>query len=473
MSAPSQTDVAYGAIEPGGNFSFEYAPKRLIGRDEYLGRLDAALNDPGTHVVTLVAWGGVGKTSLVVHWMAQLAQRNWPGLDHVFAWSFYSQGTRDQGGASADDFVKAALDFFGDAELAGSATAARAKGQSIARRAAKHRTLLVLDGLEPLQHPPGPLHLEGRLQDPAIEALLVTLAQLRRTAAAGTFCVVTTRESVTDLRGVQATTAPEWKLEHLTPEAGAAVLWNAGAKRAGGQELKGASDYELKDASVEVGGHALTLQLLGSYLSRAHRGDIRKRSLVRLDKADAAVQGGHAFRVMAAYERWLAQSGEEGARQLAVLRLLGLFDRPADPSCLAALREPPAIPGLTEPLAGLGEEEWNLVVIRARIRWSREDRGVGAETGEGVWARTGANGTDVPIGGARGIHAAVRFAPRGCARRASALATTLRQTAARHGCERVARRPPAALRVSEGERALLAGRSRWPAAALPGGSARL
>lgn len=308
-----------------------------------------------------MAWGGVGKTSLVAHWMARLAQRNWPGLDRVFAWSFYSQGTREQGGASAADFVKAALEFFGETELAASATPVREKGVRIARRAADHHSLLVLDGLEPLQHPPGPLHLEGRLQDPAIEALLLTLAQSRRSATAGVLCVVTTREPITDLRSFQTTTAPEWTLEHLVPESGATVLWNAGARRAGAAPIT-ANDQELKEASREVQGYALTLQLLGSFLSRAHRGDIRRRALVRFDKADAAVQGGHAFRVMGAYENWLAQSGEDGRRQLAVLRLLGLFDRPADPDCLTALGVRPAIPGLTEPLTALSDEDWNILV---------------------------------------------------------------------------------------------------------------
>jgi hypothetical protein len=42
---------------------------------------------------------------------------------------------------------------------------------------------------------------------------------------------------------------------------------------------------------------------------------------------------------------------------VAVLRLMGLFDRPADAGCLAALRSE-TIPGLTEPLAGLADEDW-------------------------------------------------------------------------------------------------------------------
>ena len=37
-------------------------------------------------------------------------------------------------------------------------------------------------------------------------------------------------------------------------------------------------------------------------------------------------------------------------RALAMLRLMGLFDRPANAGCLAALWTAPAIEGLTEPL---------------------------------------------------------------------------------------------------------------------------
>jgi hypothetical protein len=85
---------------------------------------------------------------------------------------------------------------------------------------------------------------------------------------------------------------------------------------------------------------------------------------VKFEKADTEIQGGHAFRVIAAYEKWLSTGGERGQRQLAVLRLLGLFDRPADAGCLAALRDPKkeVIPGLTEPLVGLAEDDWNLTL---------------------------------------------------------------------------------------------------------------
>jgi len=80
--------------------------------------------------------------------------------------------------------------------------------------------------------------------------------------------------------------------------------------------------------------------------------------------------------MLAAFENWFAKSGDFGARQLTVLRMLGLFDRPADTGCIAALRKPPVISGLTEPLftaridAGIGQatvqplvdEDWNTAI---------------------------------------------------------------------------------------------------------------
>jgi tetratricopeptide (TPR) repeat protein len=315
----------------------------LVGREAELARLDGAWDDPRINVITIVAWGGVGKTSLIAKWAADLAARGHDGADS-FDWSFYSQGTREQGVASSDTFIAEALRFFGDPDLAESAASPWNKGSRLAQLVAQRRTLLILDGLEPLQYPPGPL--AGQLKDPAVTALLKGLA-----ARSLGLCVVTTRERVADLSAYRNSTAPEWELERLATPAGVLLLEKLGVS--GRRE-------EIERLVEDVDGHALTLNLLGTYLVRAHGGDVRRRHRVDLQKADRAIQGGHAFKAMAAYERWLGEGREEGVRQLAVLRLLGLFDRPAAAGCLAALRRPPAIPGLTEPLIDLAEEDWNL-----------------------------------------------------------------------------------------------------------------
>jgi len=338
---------------------------KLVGREKELGNLDKAWDDPKTHVVTIVAWGGVGKTALVVDWMARMARDGWRGAERAFDWSFYSQGTSETTSASSDAFIAKALEFFGDPKMAQSAASPWDKGERLAHLVAQHKTLLVLDGVEPLQYPPGPVG--GKLKDPALEALLKGLAQHN----AG-LCIVTTREPLTDIDGWMNKTLvylgePEQpdekhpRLSRLSTEAGAQLLFYAGVKKAGMAQIN-ADDQELKDAAGEVTGHALTLNLLGRYLAQAHGGDIRRRDRIKFDKADAKVQGGHAFKVMKAYEIWLGKGGEDGARQLAVLRLLGLFDRPADLGCITALRKEPPIEKLTEPLINLDDDDWSCTI---------------------------------------------------------------------------------------------------------------
>jgi hypothetical protein len=212
------------------------------------------------------------------------------------------------------------------------------KGARLAELVAARRTLLVLDGLEPLQHSGT---LRGELKDGALLALLRGLA-----ARNPGLCVVTTREPVEDLAGFRASTAPEWTLEHLSTEAGVALLEKLGVEGPRG---------ELGELVEEVRGHALTLNLLGRFLHEAFGGDVRQRDRIDFREVNETVQGGHAFRVMEAYERWFEAEGEAGARQLAILRLLGLFDRPASADCLAALRREPAIAGLTDALVSLRE----------------------------------------------------------------------------------------------------------------------
>ena len=219
----------------------------------------------------------------------------------------------------------------------------------------------MLDGLEPLQLPQG--DHRGVFEDQAAAALLTDLAH----GEGRCFCLATSRESLVELEGCAATESLD--LETLPVEAGAALLHSRGADKSGTTPIA-PDDAELQEASREVKGHALTLHILGLYLAKAHHGDIRKRDTVELAQADARHKTnpqdlespyGHAFKAMAAYERWL-QGGPEAQRQLALLRLLGLFDRPADPPCLAALRAAPVIAGLTEPLADLAEADWNLAV---------------------------------------------------------------------------------------------------------------
>jgi tetratricopeptide (TPR) repeat protein len=318
--------------------------RELFGRDLELDMLDGAWGDPDTNVLTLVAWGGVGKSALINHWRRRLARDNYRGAEKVYAWSFYRQGTSEQG-VSADQFIDAALRWFNDPDP--TAGTPWDKGERIARLIRKQRTLLLLDGLEPLQFPPGRGHQEGALKEHTMQALLRELA-----AHNPGLCVITSRLAVADLTDYEGDTARRVTLEHLSPQAGAEVLRDQGVK---GEQA------ELELASTQFGGHALALTLLGSYLATVHDGDIARRDRVNILREDEE-QGGHARRVIASYEKWFGEGPE-----LSVLRILGLFDRPADGPSIAALRAAPSILGLTNSLQALTEEDWRRTLNRLRI----------------------------------------------------------------------------------------------------------
>ncbi len=202
----------------------KYAPAELIGREAETKILSDAWDQAGRgepkrpRILTFVALGGEGKTSLVAKWAADLAHQDLPGCDAVFVWSFHSQRTREQTAASSDAFLAEALIFFGDPATAGSAQGAFDKGRRLARLVGERRALLILDGVEPLQYAPTS-PTPGELKDQGLAALLKGLA-----ANSHGLCVVTTRYAIADLRAYRQTTAPSQELKRLSTEAGVALL---------------------------------------------------------------------------------------------------------------------------------------------------------------------------------------------------------------------------------------------------------
>jgi hypothetical protein len=176
---------------------------------------------------------------------------------------------------------------------------------------------------------------------------------LRELAAFNTgLCVITTRTPVADIADHERTSALRRDLEQLSSDAGAKLLRALGVK---------GDEAELRSASDEFSGHCLGLTLLGSYLSDAYNGDIRCRKEVSERLAEDVRQGLHARKVMASYQTWFGEGPE-----LSILRMLGLFDRPADEKALRALLKPPVIPDLTESLTELSPAEWRTLLARLR-----------------------------------------------------------------------------------------------------------
>lgn len=334
--------------------------QKLVGRAAELAVLDAAWASPGTHIVSLIAEGGVGKSALVNEWLTRLQANGYGGAEAVLGWSFYSQGSKDRM-TSAEPFLNWAVAELGLRPAGNDATS---KAKAIAQAMADRRMLLVLDGVEPLQDPPGPTY--GRLRDTGLRTLLRRVAA-QPAGGSGSLIVLTSRAPVTDIEKWHGAdndgTAPCHRLDTLSPEAGAELLRDVIMLDAP-VGARAPAQKELEAASREFGGHALSLGLLGGYIRDVHDRDLRRRINIRALQAYTGNDGhDHAERVLESYvNEWL----KDQPRLLAILHIIGLFDRPADAGCLGALRGEPAIPGLTDELVGLGDAAWKGAIAQLR-----------------------------------------------------------------------------------------------------------
>ena len=354
--------------------------REFVGRDAELHLLDEAWGrsrqEDKINIISFIGQGGEGKTAVVLEWYARRARHGWQGARRVFDWSFYSQGTNAQSAASADEFFGKAFVWFGhQGEVPRDPWT---KGETLAGLIAAESTLLVLDGLEPLQQPPG--DYGGEFKDPAMKALLRALA-VRNPG----LCVLTSRTDITDLKEFEHADGSclRHPLHALDADAARHLLRELGVR---------GPDPELDEAIVSFKGHAYDLNLLGNYLAKCTPDhEIRRWKEILLLEEDGHVHGrpeanghkeGHGRRMLRAHERWL---GPDTAA-VAILRLLGLFDRPARSDLLDELRAAPVIPGLTEPLVDLPGSEW--------LRALDQLQGLGLIAREEVAARAG---TSAPL----------------------------------------------------------------------------
>ena len=322
-----------------------------------------------TNILSLVAEGGAGKSALVNEWLKRMQADNYRGAEAVLGWSFYSQGSKERA-TSAEPFLNWAVDKLG---IKIDTTSATAKGEAIAEALTRRRVLLVLDGVEPLQH--GLDRQQGELKDLGLRALLRRLAAMPPTEGHG-LVVLTSRLQVKDIARWKDGAAPVLGVEELSDEAGAALLRDNGVW---------GTDKELQAAAQAFGGHPLALGLLASFLKETQFGDVRRRDHIRAFFADPEnPRHDHARRVMESYEReWFSEKSSSKVRRFfarlfgrpqhsekevmwAIMLLVGLFDRPASGDCLDALRRKPVIQGLTHAVVGLDETEWRRAVTRLR-----------------------------------------------------------------------------------------------------------
>jgi hypothetical protein len=322
---PREVRSTFEPIEPKWTDELRIYGEGFVGRQEELAALDRAW-EKGVRIFALHAEGGAGKTRVIVEWLRQMRDDRWRGAQRVFVHSFYSQGSDERHNASSDLFFEQALAYFG--YRGAPITQADEKGRELARLLVEHHGLLVLDGLEPLQHPP--LHAErGRLKDPGIARLLLSLASVPHDETPS-LCLITSRQPVIELQERTGATVVQQSLDHLHRNDGAALL----------KEFQVVGpDEELRQAADAFHGHAYSLMLLGSFLKNAtDHHDIRRRREVVLLEEDTEHRS-HARNMFAAYVRHLGEHSPE----VAVLRLLGFFDRAAERQLLDVLRAREAV----------------------------------------------------------------------------------------------------------------------------------
>ncbi|MBK7492033.1 MAG: hypothetical protein KBF68_12770 [Nitrosomonas sp.] len=213
------------------------------------------------------------------------------------------------------------------------------KGEHLADLLRQQRCVLVLDGLEPLQH--AGKGMRGELKDRAIRQLLRSLA-----GQSNGLCIITTRIAVHELSDRAHVVAHD--LQNLALDDGVRLLQSLGVQ---------GSDKELEKAVREYGHHALALHLLGNALHTYLDNDVGKRDTLTELIGNYDDLERHAFKVMQAYSHWL-----NGTLELKLLQLLGLFDHPIEIEVLQVLWQA-QIPDLT---SNIDEKAWKVAISDLR-----------------------------------------------------------------------------------------------------------
>ncbi|WP_234023794.1 tetratricopeptide repeat protein [Sorangium cellulosum] len=287
----------------------------IVGREQERKVLDDALVSRAVHAVVVIGEGGAGKTQLVRTWLDGL-QPAYGGVDAVISCSIEDQDRG--GGPSASAAVSVLLAALGEKPSDDPLESVT----RLVRRVRERRTIVVIDGLEPLQDD------RGKLSDRPIGLLLRELASHMH----GGLCVITTRPPLAELHG---TGVCRIQLGALDAASAVEVLRRRGVH---------GSDELLRRAAERLHRHALSLALVADYLSEAHEGDVRAFDGLDLGAEDID-DGGRIHRILSFYEARLTPEAR------AVLGIIALCERPTDLTTLAALARP-GIPGFA---AALGD----------------------------------------------------------------------------------------------------------------------
>ena len=307
----------------------------FFGREKYFDILDKAWGDEQVNILSFIAFGGIGKTSLIDNWLKRMKESHYKGAKNIFMWSFYSQGSEEDRQVTATEFLLEACKFF---KLKKIPKTAYEQGRELADIISKQRALIVLDGLEPLQ---SSLEDIGEIKDNGLQVLLKRLSRQNKGLV-----VVTSRIKLASIDNEYI------PLEKLEDDEGAELLKSF--------ELNG-TQKELEKISNDFDGHALALKLLGSYTKVVLEKDINRIDEIEnlTDAKDKSSK--HANRMLNSYKKYL-----KGTIELDILKLLGFFDRAISFEVINVLKNKPLLENINDKLVDVSEVNWKYALDRLK-----------------------------------------------------------------------------------------------------------
>jgi hypothetical protein len=246
--------LASGRVwSPAVLYPLQPAP-HFAGREQLLQELTRWATDPAdpNRVVALVAVGGTGKTALAEQVLASLRDYKAAG---VLVWSFNED-------PKTEAFLRAACEYFlGEAPKETSGLIERLQ-QGL--RADRRPHVFVLDGLESVQTEGTSGRARGTLEDHLVRRLLQWLAAGLGTS---TKALVTSRFPLPELGDWTGKGFRPLALDDLDAAAARYVLRKWGVT---------GDDHVIDAVADRFHRHALTLDVLGSYLRTYHDGDLAR-----------------------------------------------------------------------------------------------------------------------------------------------------------------------------------------------------
>lgn len=290
----------------------------FIGRKRELSYLSKYWENRDVKVISFIAFGGVGKSVLVREWLVNNFKNIGYNTPRFIGCSFFSQGARQQVGSS-EQFIYETLKNLGDSTPSRGTLGIRAR--RLVTLLDMEKTILILDGLEPLQFGPSHGNLFGKIRDTGINELLINVLN-----SSNVFVILTSRISLNE-EYTKISSYKEVHLDTLTDNESIEILKSHGVK---GNKLL------LKNAANHLGNHPLALHLAGEFVTIY--GQNNANEILDIKLSDQHTKSGrHASSVMNAYEKSFLR--EDSYMCLELLYIVGLFDRPAELDCVAFLNK--------------------------------------------------------------------------------------------------------------------------------------